>query len=79
MKKKIMVLFMLIMLFIQKNINAIINTDSSYIVMETTTNRILEGSNLNKQYLVASTAKIMTAITAIENYKLNEEIKVTKA
>lgn len=59
-------------------ISAITNTDSSYIVMETTTNRILEGNNLNKQYLVASTAKIMTAITAIENYKLDEEIKVRK-
>lgn len=59
-------------------VSAITNTDSSYIVMESTTNRILEGNNLNKQYLVASTAKIMTAITAIENYKLDEEIKVIK-
>ena len=67
------------MLFIPMNVNAITNTDSSYIVMESTTNRILEGSNLNKQYLVASTAKIMTAITAIENYNLDETIKVTKA
>lgn len=54
------------------------NTDSSYIVMEATTNRILEGSNLHKQSLVASTAKIMTAITVIENYKLDEEVKITK-
>ncbi len=67
------------MLFLPIRVSAITNTDSSYIVMETTTNRILEGSNLNKQYLVASTAKIMTAITAIENYKLDEEIKITKA
>ncbi|MDE7263834.1 MAG: serine hydrolase [Anaeroplasmataceae bacterium] len=57
---------------------AITNTDSSYIVMEATTNRILEGNNLNKQYLVASTAKIMTAITAIEYYKIDEQIKVTR-
>ena len=78
MKKKVLLLLALVMLFIPINANAIINTDSSYIVMESTTNRILEGNNLNKQFLVASTAKIMTAITAIENYQLNEEIKVTK-
>ena len=70
---------MLVSLFLPITASAITNTDSSYIVMESTTNRILEGNNLNKQYLVASTAKIMTAITAIENYKLDEEIKVTKA
>lgn len=79
MKKTVFFLAMLVPLFIPVTASAITNTDSSYIVMESTTNRILEGNNLNKQYLVASTAKIMTAITAIENYKLNEEIKVTKA
>ena len=55
------------------------NLDSGFIVLEATTNRILEGNNINKQYLVASTAKIMTAITAIENYSLEEKITVTKA
>ncbi len=60
-------------------VKAITNSGSSYIVLEATTNRVLEGNQMNTQYLVASTAKIMTAITAIENYDLNEEIKVTKA
>ncbi len=46
--------------------------------METTTNRVLTGTNLHKQFLVASTAKILTAITAIENYSLNEEVVITK-
>lgn len=46
--------------------------------MENTTNRILEGKNINNQYLVASTAKILTAITAIENYNLDEEVVITK-
>lgn len=54
------------------------NTNSSYIVMETSSNRILEGNNIDKQMLVASTAKILTAITAIENYSLDEEIKISK-
>lgn len=76
MKKLIFVLCMLFTFTIPAV--AITNTDSSYIVMEATTNRILEGSNLHKQSLVASTAKIMTAITVIENYKLEEEVKVTK-
>lgn len=59
--------------------HAISNLDSGFIVLEATTNRILEGNNINKQFLVASTAKIMTAITAIENYSLEEKITVTKA
>ncbi len=54
------------------------NTSSSYIVIENTTNRILDGKNVNNQYLVASTAKILTAITVIENYNLEEEVIIKK-
>ncbi len=46
--------------------------------MEATTNRVLEGNGIHQQSLVASTAKILTAITTIENYDLEEEIIVTK-
>ena len=53
------------------------NTNSSYIVIEKSTLRILEGENYDQQSLVASTAKILTAITVIENYNLEEEIKVS--
>lgn len=54
------------------------NNKSAYIVIENTTNRILDGKNINNQYLVASTAKILTAITVIENYNLDEYIIIKK-
>lgn len=55
----------------------VVNKESSYIVIEKSSKRILEGENVHEQMLVASTAKILTAITAIENYDLDEEIIVT--
>lgn len=54
------------------------NRQSSYVVIEKSSLRILSGDNIHQQMLVASTAKILTAITAIENYALEEEITVTK-
>lgn len=76
--KKIM-MFILTLLSFSFPISAVVtNTESSHIVMEATTNRVLEGNNLHKQFLIASTAKILTAITAIENYPLNEEIVISK-
>ncbi len=65
--------------FLGLNVCAVMtNTKNSYIVMEATTGRILEGKEIHQQSLVASTAKIMTAITAIENYSLDEEVIVSK-
>lgn len=55
-----------------------VNTSSSYIVLDNNTNRVLTGSNIDTQMLVASTAKILTAITAIENYDLDEQVIITK-
>jgi len=48
------------------------NTESSYIVMETTTKTVIKANNEDKQMLIASTAKILTALTVIENYDLDE-------
>lgn len=76
-KKKIIFLVVLGMLFVSFQGNAITNQENSYIVMEKSTSRILEGANIHKQMLVASTAKILTAITVIENYKLDETITIT--
>ena len=55
-----------------------VNKDTSYIVMEANTNRILKGENIDKQMLIASTTKILTAITVIENYDLDEKLCVAK-
>ncbi len=75
--RKLLVFLMLP--FLGFNVGAVMtNTKNSYIVMEATTGRILEGKEIHQQSLVASTAKIMTAITAIENYRLDEEIIISK-
>ncbi len=44
--------------------------------MDSDSKRVLESSNMNEKKLIASTTKIMTAIVAIENIKLNKKIKV---
>ena len=47
-------------------------------VMESTTGRVLYSKNENKQMPMASTTKIMTAITAIENCRnLDEEFEIS--
>lgn len=53
------------------------NKDTAYIVIERNTNRVLKEQNSNKQMLIASTAKILTAITTIENYQIDEEVVVS--
>ncbi len=48
----------------------------SYVVMDADSFRVIDGENINKPKLIASTSKIMTAIIIIENVKLSEEILV---
>ena len=68
------VLVVLICLIIPIKVNAI--SASSYIVMDSDSNRVLEGSNINEQRLIASITKIMTAIVTIENGNLDDKINV---
>ena len=49
---------------------------TSYIVIEQSNNKMLEGSNYYEQRSVASISKIMTAIICIENSNVNEKVKV---
>ena len=51
---------------------------SSYIVMDGDSKRVLEGNNIHLEKLIASTSKIMTALIAIENGNLLEEVIVSK-
>ena len=51
---------------------------SSYIVMDGDSKRVLEGDNIHLEKLIASTSKIMTALIAIENGNLDEEVIVSK-
>ena len=48
----------------------------SSIVMDIDTGRIIYQKNSNNKQLIASTTKIMTAIVAIENGKLEKKVTV---
>lgn len=73
--KRIVVLFLLVVLIIPIKINAI--SAGSAIAMDLDTGRVLYGYNLDEERLIASTTKIMTAIIAIEKGNLDEKVKVT--
>ena len=70
--KKIIVV--VILLFIPLKIIAV--SADAYIVMDAKNNRVLDGRNISKEHLIASTSKIMTAMIIIENCNLNEEVIV---
>ena len=72
--KKILFLFFIIFPFYVSAISA-----SSYIVMDMDSGRILEGKNIDKVSLIASTTKILTAITAIENANLEDIVKIDES
>ncbi len=52
-------------------------SSSSYIVMDMDSGRVLEGKNVHQSYLIASTTKILTAITAIEYGNLEDVVTIT--
>ncbi len=58
------------------NVSAI--NGSSYCMIEVNSKRILSSNNANQKSLVASTAKIMTALVAINNADLLSYIDITK-
>lgn len=72
--KKILFLFFIIFPFYVSAISA-----SSYIVMDMDSGRVLEGKNIDKVSLIASTTKILTAITAIENANLEDIVKIDES
>ena len=67
-------LLFLILLIIPIKVYAL---PSSYIVMDYNSSRVLEGSIINEQKLIASTTKIMTCIIALENSDITKEITVS--
>ena len=71
MKKLVLFLVVLLMPFSVKAISA-----SSYIVMDQDSKRVLEGSNVDKESLIASITKIMTCIVAIEYGNLENVVEV---
>ena len=69
--KKILLLFLLFVPFSVKALSA-----SSYIVMDQDSGRVLESYNKDKVSLIASTTKILTAITAIEYGNLEDVVTI---
>ena len=67
--KKIFIILILVMFFLKiKVVSAV--TDSSYIVMDFDSGRVLYEENMHDRFLTASIAKIMTAMVAIEEGSL---------
>ena len=67
-------LFVFILLLMPFKVEAI--SAESYIVMDADSGRVIEGKNISKEKLIASTTKIMTCIIALENSDLNKMVKV---
>ena len=67
-------IILLILIIIPLNVRAI--SASSYIVMDSDNNRVLEGTNIHKKSLIASITKILTSMVVINNGSLNEEITI---
>lgn len=72
--KKVVLLFLLI--FIPFRVNALATTASSAVLMDMDSGRVLYEKNKSDARLVASITKIMTAVLAIENGNMDEEVTV---
>lgn len=57
-------------------VEAITDTAKSTIVMDMDSGRILYQKNIDEKRLIASTTKIMTAVIAIENSNLNDQVTI---
>lgn len=74
--KKLVVIITILILFIPK-VNASTSSASSYILMDSTTGRVLMSKDMHSKRLIASITKIMTATLAIESGKLNDVVEVS--
>lgn len=75
MKKLILIIFLLILLF-PFNAFALTDTAKSTVVMDIDSGRVLYQKNMNEKRLIASITKIMTATIAIENGNINDIYKI---
>ena len=84
MKKLLCKTFVLVLLFI--NVLTNLTTINSFALpnlysegiylMDATTGKVLYEKNSNVQYMPASTTKVMTAILALENCKLDDQVTI---
>ena len=81
--KKLAFIFSIVVLFgcfvINSNTNNVFaSSNTAEVVMELNSNRVLHELNANKKMYMASTTKILTAITIIENCELSDVVTVEK-
>lgn len=76
MKKFLFLIFLLLFSSCHHEVKQTSIVASSYIVIEQSTNKILQGANYDTQRSVASISKIMSAIIAIENNDLEKIVIV---
>ena len=74
----IITIFLMIFNIFMSDINTTFATNHSEIVMEINTNRVVHAFNEKSKKFMASTTKILTAITIIENCDLDEIIEIKK-
>lgn len=73
---KVLMMFLLLFSLPMKNIKKENISARSYIVMEQNSGEVLEGKDIYLQRSVASISKIMTAIIALESYKLYDIVTI---
>lgn len=60
-------------------VKAISTSGDGVILMDQDSGRVLYGKNINKEKLIASTTKIMTAVIAIESNQLDDVVKIDES
>lgn len=70
--------YMPVFFFLTRQVNALNNSNQAEIVMELNTGRVVHEFNAQSKKYMASTTKILTAITIIENCDLDEIVVVQK-
>ena len=74
--KKILVVVLLLILIIPIRVVASTSSASSYVLMDQTTNRVLQSKDMHSKRLIASITKIMTCLLAIESGKTEDVVVV---
>lgn len=73
------ILFFIVSFSLKINATETLKTDAkAFVLMESSSKRVLVDKNMHKQCPIASISKIMTAILAIENGNLNDEVTISK-
>ena len=76
---KRIIFFILIIFLLIIKVRALEVTSEAVILMDEDSGRILFSKNLEKEKLIASTTKIMTAVIAIESNRLDEVVTIDES